>query len=318
MSALREIYERLNAFFAVRPPKNWWPDDAISVIVGAVLVPGTSWKNVARVLDELQESSLLSVHSLHEIEAADLEQRIRPVGFQPKKAKCLKGLMKHIIETADGDLERFLAKNPDELRCELLSLYGIGPATADNILLYAGKQAIYSIDKFTRRILQRHGILAKTANDKALKVLIEQQLPKNDADYYNRFQEFVVRIGREYCGKSLPKCSECPLAPMLPAGGAVLDTFAARPQQKCTNFFQENSFDDEPNECHFEQFQPNFDKLSQNEKAVIENIFRSGTLIDDVIEKSGLPAHRVLAAIGALEMQGYVLRGEGGTVCLGY
>ena len=140
-------------------PQGWWPgdDDPLSVIAGAILVQRAAWTNAKRALDALRESGLLSVAALDAATQGTIAGAVRPAVFYNAKAVKLKAFARHVAETHAGDLGRLLSVSTDALRKELLSIHGIGPETADVILLYAAGRPSFVIDAYTRRLLARLG-----------------------------------------------------------------------------------------------------------------------------------------------------------------
>lgn len=285
----------------------WWPDDPLEVVVGAVLVQGTTWTSVSRVLASLKEQNLLDFRRLSEIDDESLAERIRPVGFHAKKTARLKAIARLFLDRSDGDTEKFFARDVEQVRRELLGISGIGPGTADNILLYAGKVPIYMVDTFTIRLLVRHGIVGAHAKETEIQDLIHRELTPDEEPYgarlFHEFQAFVVRIGRDFCGKTGPKCGECPLQGFLPADGALgvkplAATQASRPTAQTETAPQ-------PIETL---------ELDDLERQIVEQLDTEPTPIDAVIQATGLPIHVVRAKIAILEMRKILRQVEGNRV----
>jgi endonuclease-3 related protein len=165
MSILRQIFETIREYYAAKPDHLWWSQNPIEVILGAILVQGSTWKSAEKVLNEFRAKELLDFNKIVLQTEEELATLIRSVGFQTKKAQRIKAVASLILEQSDGDLDRYFARDIDGIRRELLSISGIGHGTADNILLYAGQVSIYMVDTFTTRILMRHGIVSQYAND---------------------------------------------------------------------------------------------------------------------------------------------------------
>jgi endonuclease-3 related protein len=215
---LRNVYERLLAAFG---PQHWWPGDSpFEVIVGAVLVQNTSWKNVERAIANLREEGRMSPRGLYELSPEELAELIRPAGYYQVKTKRLRNLLAHIVDKYDGSLDAMFATDLPTLREELLSIHGIGPETADAILLYAGGKATFVVDTYTHRVLARHGWIGYDATYDEIKEHFEANLPSS-ATLFNEYHALVVRVGKDYCRRSRPKCEECPLYGLLPSGGVV-------------------------------------------------------------------------------------------------
>ncbi len=149
MTVFRQIFETLREYYENREPMLWWPEDPLEVIVGAVLVQGSTWKSVDRVLKTLRDENRLDFNRMLDYTDEELAALIRPVGFQSKKVGRLKALCQLFLDRSEGQIPQFFARDPDEIRRDLMAIQGIGPGTADNILLYAGKIPIYMVDPFT-------------------------------------------------------------------------------------------------------------------------------------------------------------------------
>lgn len=219
MSNLLEVYERLLARFG---PQHWWPGESpFEIMVGAVLVQNTAWKNVERAIDNLREAGVMAPHALYALPAAELAELIRPAGYFQVKAKRLRNLLTFVMDDYGGDLDAMFQTDLATLREQLLGIHGIGPETADAILLYAGGLGTFVIDTYTHRLLARHGWIEYDADYHQIKDYFESALP-TDAKLYNEYHALVVRVGKEYCCKTGPKCDTCPLVTMLPDTGIVL------------------------------------------------------------------------------------------------
>ena len=218
MSAhLKDVFQRLYEAFG---PQHWWPGESpLEVIVGAVLTQNTAWKNVSRALDNLREAGLLSLKTLHQLPEEELAEWIRPAGYYRLKARRLKNLLNFISEDFDGSLEAMFQVELGALRERLLGVNGIGPETADSILLYAGKLPTFVVDNYTARVLKRHAWMEPKADYYAIKEHFEENLDGNVA-LFNEFHALLVRVGNQFCRKR-PRCDECPLQPLLPDGGPV-------------------------------------------------------------------------------------------------
>jgi endonuclease-3 related protein len=213
---LQEIYDCLLAFFG---PQKWWPGDSpFEIMVGAILVQNTNWQNVAKAIAALQAADCLSPQALDKIDQAELEELIYPAGYFRVKSKRLRSLVRYLIDRYDGSLDAMFARDAPALREELLAIHGIGPETADSILLYAGNKPTFVVDAYTCRILSRHGWLEPEADYHQTQDLFHDRLPA-DAVLFNEFHALFVQLGKQFCKKSQPKCRGCPLEPLLPAGG---------------------------------------------------------------------------------------------------
>jgi endonuclease-3 related protein len=214
-----EAYERMLAKFG---PQHWWPGDSpFEIMVGAVLVQNTSWRNVEHAIRNLRDAGVMDTHALYKVPPADLAELIRPAGYYQLKTKRLRNLLRFVVEQYDGSLDAMFSTSLASLREQLLEINGIGPETADAILLYAGGLPTFVVDTYTHRILARHGWLDYDATYDDLKDYFESALP-DDPALYNEYHALLVRVGKDYCKRSAPNCEACPLAEMLPAGGIVV------------------------------------------------------------------------------------------------
>ncbi|MHC4180414.1 MAG: endonuclease III domain-containing protein [Planctomycetota bacterium] len=215
---LKKVYQRL---FDALGPQHWWPGDSpFEVMVGAVLVQNTNWQNVKKAIDNLQQADLLDPHALYEVPTDELEELIRPSGYFRIKARRLHNLLEFFVGRYDGSIEAMFGTDLASLREELLGVGGIGPETADSILLYAGGLAVFVIDTYTHRVLARHGWIGFDADYHAIQDYFQGSLPEDPA-LYNEYHALLVRLGKDYCRKSSPRCEQCPLAELLPDGGPL-------------------------------------------------------------------------------------------------
>jgi endonuclease-3 related protein len=205
---INEIYHRLYRHFG---PQHWWPGEStLEITVGAVLTQNTNWQNVEKAIANLQEHNLLSLPALSAIPVDILAQHIKPSGYYNLKAKRLKNLITAIGQE-DEDLTSFLATDLDTLRQNLLAVKGIGPETADAIILYAAAKPIFVIDAYTHRVLLRHDLIWEESDYHEMQELFMAALPE-DVALYNEYHALLVRVGKEFCLKNNPKCDGCPLA----------------------------------------------------------------------------------------------------------
>jgi endonuclease-3 related protein len=213
---LREIYRRL---LDALGPQHWWPGDSpFEVMVGAVLVQNTNWQNVRRAIDNLRQADLLEPRALYAVPEEELQELIRPAGYFRVKAKRLRGLLEFLVGRYHGSIPAMFRTEPAVLREELLAVHGVGPETADSILLYAGAVPRFVVDAYTHRIFARHGWIGFDADYRQIQEYFEDGLPA-DAALYNEYHALLVRVGKDYCRKAGPKCAACPLRALLPRGG---------------------------------------------------------------------------------------------------
>lgn len=213
---LRDVYERLLTSFG---PQKWWPGDSpFEIIVGAVLVQNTAWRNVERAIENLRNAGVMQPRALYTLPEQELAELIRPAGYYQVKARRLQNLLRLIVEDYDGSLDAMFHTDLATLREELLCVSGIGPETADAILLYAGGKPTFVVDAYTHRVLARHGWIDYDAGYYEIKDHFESNLPA-DAALYNEYHALLVRLGKDYCRKTGPKCDACPLVDLLPSSG---------------------------------------------------------------------------------------------------
>ena len=205
---LLDIYQALFDFFG---PQHWWPGETpLEILVGAVLTQNTNWGNVSKAIDNLRADELLALDTLVQIPTPVLAEKIRPSGYYNLKAVRLQNLLRHIAETAESVERYFDGRSTTALREELLGIKGIGPETADSILLYAGNKPTFVVDAYTHRILNRHGLAADESDYHELQALFLDHLDE-DVALFNEYHALIVRTGKEFCRKSSPRCEGCPL-----------------------------------------------------------------------------------------------------------
>ncbi len=191
-------------------PQHWWPGDGpFEMMVGALLTQNTSWTNVEKAISNLKRMNLLTVKGIHEIPGEKLAEVIRPAGYFNIKAARLKNLVNMLMERYEGNIFRLFDEDTEVQRTTLLSVKGIGPETADSIILYAANKPVFVIDAYTYRILNRHNM----ANDQATYDEMQELFMSNletDHKLFNEFHALIVRTGKLYCSKT-PKCDDCPL-----------------------------------------------------------------------------------------------------------
>lgn len=238
-----EIPQYYTALLARYGPQNWWPARSrFEVIVGAYLTQNTYWSNVEKAMANLRRARRLSVSAMRQIPLDELETLVRPSGYFRQKARNLKTFLAFLDRQYSGSLTRMFAGPTAKLRTELLELNGVGPETADSILLYAGNHPVFVVDAYTRRVLLRHGIIGEKATYEEIRAMIEQAIsssaaeslavknPASDprhpvsrmsnsarsalAQHYNELHALIVRVGNCYC-RTKPCCEGCPLQSFL-------------------------------------------------------------------------------------------------------
>jgi endonuclease-3 related protein len=225
--------------------QHWWPAKSrFEVIVGAYLTQNTSWRNVEIAMRELRRARVLSVEGIRTISLPQLERLIRSSGYFRQKARKLKIFVKFLDQKYGGSLNKMFAQPTANLREQLLSLNGVGPETADSILLYAGQHPVFVVDAYTRRMASRHGILHEKNSYEEIRQLFERALsgaehsqfpgvamgsaahrpsrmsmaPRTPlAQVFNEMHGLIVSAGKQYCLKSKAQCDKCPLGPLLPS-----------------------------------------------------------------------------------------------------
>ena len=243
---LRTYYETLHRAWG---PQHWWPARTrFEVIVGAYLTQNTSWTNVEIAMRQLREAGVLTLAGVRRTPLPTLETLIRSSGYFRQKAARLKIFVAFVDDRYGGSLSRMFTQPTENLRQELLGLNGIGPETADSILLYAGQHPVFVVDAYTRRILERHEIISANASYEEIRTLFENALgvsPESTgsrlvsivaaksrpahspsamslakrstvAQIYNDMHGLIVSLGKSYCLKSKPRCKQCPLRQFLP------------------------------------------------------------------------------------------------------
>jgi len=212
MASLRKYLDTLLAHYG--PPK-WWPAETpFEVMVGAILAQNTAWKNVEKAIHNLKTYELLDPRKMHELDQDTLALAVKPAGTYNLKAARLKGFVAWFLERFEGDPERMKQVAPHRLREELLEVKGIGPETADAILLYALELPSFVVDAYAHRVLTRHELAMDEATYDDLKEYFEKNLPR-DAKLYNDFHALIVSVGKEFC-RPKARCEKCPLKPFLP------------------------------------------------------------------------------------------------------
>ena len=205
---LMEIYAALLDYFG---PRGWWPGETrLEVMMGAILTQAVSWKNVTRAIDNLKATGILDLEKLVQVPEEVLAETIRPALYHRQKAKKTKALVQFLMERYGGDLDKMFACPLPGLRQELLAIWGIGPETADSILLYAGNKPIFVIDAYTGRIFSRLGLVSENISYHDLQQFIQERVPL-DAEVYNEYHALLVGLGAHLCKKQKPGCANCPL-----------------------------------------------------------------------------------------------------------
>ena len=205
---LEAVYQRLFEAFG---PQHWWPAETREeVIIGAILAQNTAWANVARAVEHLRRADCLTLRAIDRTPLDQLARLVRPSGTYRIKAERLKTFANWLQVNVDGDLDALFGMGTDRARKELLSVDGIGPETADAILLYAGRLPTFVVDAYTRRIMRRHFAVPPQSTYAQAKGVIERALPTN-RQLYNEYHALLVELGKRYC-RPRARCEGCPLA----------------------------------------------------------------------------------------------------------
>ncbi len=204
---LKELYEKLWQTFG---PQGWWPGDTpLEVALGAILTQNTNWKNVALALEGLKERGLLNLEALNDLPEAELASFIKPAGYYNIKARRVKNFLEFLQTNYQDSLEMMAQDKLERLAPALLSVKGIGPETADSILLYALNKPTFVVDAYTFRILSRHHLLAETCSYEELRQIFMDHLPA-EVPLFQEYHALLVRLGKEFC-RPQPRCDTCPL-----------------------------------------------------------------------------------------------------------
>jgi endonuclease-3 related protein len=209
----------LNMFHAMLDelgPSRWWPAETpFEMAVGAILTQNTNWGNVERAIANLKATGAFTPQALFALPDATLAELIRPAGYFRLKAGRLKNLLAFIVRELDGDIANLAGQDRDESRRRLLAIKGVGPETADSILLYGLGYPSFVVDAYTARICSRHGLAPEDAGYDELRDLFMDALPE-DVPLYNELHALLVRVGNGWCRPRGPRCEHCPLARFLP------------------------------------------------------------------------------------------------------
>jgi endonuclease-3 related protein len=203
--------EYFNSLSTALGPQHWWPGKTpFDVVVGAILTQNTAWTNVERAIANLRTASLLSPAAIEKVPLWRLERLIRSSGYFRQKARKLKAFSTFLRAEYGGSLKRMFGTPTPALREKLLGVFGIGPETADSILLYAGGHAVFVVDAYTKRILMRHGWADDKTRYDDVRWMFERKFP-GDAQRFNEFHALIVTTGKNYCRTKEPLCERCPL-----------------------------------------------------------------------------------------------------------
>lgn len=212
---IRAFYEALSASYG---PQHWWPAPTpFEVCVGAILTQNTSWGNVERALANLKQAGVLSPEALWALPPEELAELIRPAGYYRLKAGRLRSFLDLVVNSYGGSLEQLFELPTDRLRQEVLAVSGIGPETADSMLLYAASRPVFVVDAYTLRIAFRHGIVDQECDYDLLQETFAGAL-EPDVALFNEYHGLLVQVGKLHCRKREPSCVGCPLERFLEPG----------------------------------------------------------------------------------------------------
>jgi endonuclease-3 related protein len=204
---LLKIYNRLFKHFG---PQSWWPGETqLEICVGAILTQNTAWSNVEKAISNLKKENCMELGRLKEIKIKKLASLIKSSGYFNVKAERLKSFIDYFANHHRGNFKNLFKEKPEDVRHSLLSVKGIGPETADSILLYAGGVPIFVVDTYTKRIFYRLSLIVKTATYDEVQSFFMKNLPRK-TNLYNEYHALIVMLGKHYC-KPNPVCCPCPL-----------------------------------------------------------------------------------------------------------
>jgi len=214
MDRARAVYERLLDYYG---PQHWWPaETAFEAIVGALLMQQTSWRNVEVAIRNLKRTRLLDVRALAKAPVPVIRRQVRIAGLYRTKPARLRAFCRHLLDRSGGDLARYFARPTDVVRADLLAQDGVGPETADSILLYAGGHPVFVVDAYTERIGGRIGLF-RTGEYRAIQRHFEKRVPRELATY-QEYHALLVRHAKTLCRRTDPACAECPVQSLCDFG----------------------------------------------------------------------------------------------------
>lgn len=212
-----QLEHYFQALHSALGPQDWWPARTrFEVILGAILTQNTAWVNVERAMANLRRERLLTPRAIERIPAPRLARLIRSSGYFRQKTKKLKAFVRFLRVEYGGSLARMFRTPTAQLRERLLGVHGVGPETADSILLYAGEHPVFVVDAYTKRILSRHQLVSEKASYEEIREFFESRLPRSPA-LFSEYHALLVQVGKNWCRPAAPRCETCPLGPFLPA-----------------------------------------------------------------------------------------------------
>ncbi|MBI2344399.1 MAG: endonuclease III domain-containing protein [Deltaproteobacteria bacterium] len=205
---LHDIFTRLFAHFA---PQRWWPGETpFEVMVGAILTQNTNWQNVERAIAQLKSTVAFTPHAIFALPPAMLAAAIRPAGYFNIKTGRLRNFLTYFVERYNGNVETMRQQPIAQLRTELLGVRGIGPETADSILLYALDKPVFVVDTYTQRVLSRHYLVPEETTYDDVQSIFMDSLA-HDVRHFNEYHALLVAVGKTFCRRTNPQCEQCPL-----------------------------------------------------------------------------------------------------------
>lgn len=202
------LLKAYNLLYKLYGPRYWWPaNSSFEIVVGAILTQNTNWHNVEKAITNLKREKLLRPLALHSLNSKRLAALIRPSGYYNIKAKRLKNFLDFLFLNYNGKLNRMKRTGLKTLRKEVLGINGIGPETADSILLYAFNKPVFVIDAYTRRIAECLNITRAGSKYDDLQALFMQNLPRN-VRLFNEYHALLVAHSKAVC-KTRPDCTGC-------------------------------------------------------------------------------------------------------------
>ena len=205
---LSRIYQKLYSSFG---RQHWWPAQSpFEVMVGAILTQNTNWANVERAIRNLKKRQALFPRALYGLTQRELAELIRPAGYYNVKARRLREFLNFLFKEYQGSVAKMSSVDTRRLRRQLLCVKGIGPETADSILLYALEKPVFVVDAYTKRIFARHRFVSQGSGYDEVQKLFMRHL-KKDTRLFNEYHALIVRLGKDFCLKNKPRCAVCPL-----------------------------------------------------------------------------------------------------------
>ena len=213
---LMRVYHRLYRRYG---PQGWWPGDGpLDVVIGAILTQSAAWTNVEQALQNLKDAGFWSLESIDRSSQEELAAIVRPSGYFNAKARKLKAFAHHVCRHYDGQLETFFDQETEALRPELLSIHGIGPETADDILVYAAGKPSFVIDAYTKRIMERMGLIESAARSSYEECQAQFHAKLSpDVGLFNEYHALLDQHAKVACAK-VPRCQDCCLVDLCSTG----------------------------------------------------------------------------------------------------